>query len=98
MFDYYILDCNFYAAKDRVLIFLSDGVPTDDESSILSILKERNAKLNHTVIVMTYGLGNESESTIIICVMILLITDHAQAQFEASNAQLHMFAVEIIGA
>lgn len=31
----------------------------------MKTLKERNAKLNHSVIVMTYGLGNESESNMI---------------------------------
>lgn len=42
-------------------MFMSDGVPADSEQSIINILKERNSRLNHSVVVMTYGLGNEGE-------------------------------------
>lgn len=48
-------------AKERVLLFMSDGEPIDSVTSIITILKDRNANLNHSVIVMTYGMGNNGK-------------------------------------
>ncbi|XP_039253634.2 VWFA and cache domain-containing protein 1-like isoform X1 [Styela clava] len=50
---------------ERVILFLSDGKPTDKPTELASgryiftDLKERNKNLNNSVILMTYGLGDD---------------------------------------
>ena len=45
---------------DRVIVFLSDGMQdfaVADDNGILQLISERNARLNNSVIIVTYGLG-----------------------------------------
>ena len=53
---------------DKIILFLSDGRPTEKdeglgaEVEILRVISEENAKLNNSVIILTYGVGqNEGE-------------------------------------
>ena len=39
-----------------VILFLTDGVPSDDKRSIMQTIKDRNAELNNKVIIMSYGM------------------------------------------
>ena len=42
--------------RKKVILFLTDGKPNDDKSSIMKIIKDENAQLNNKVIIMTYGM------------------------------------------
>ena len=42
---------------DKVILFMSDGRPTDNEDEILRVISSENAKLNNSVIIQTYGIG-----------------------------------------
>ena len=50
-------------SADKVILFLSDGQPTDRgnlteaEEEILRVISEENVKLNNSVIIQTYGIG-----------------------------------------
>lgn len=50
--------------RDKVILFLSDGQPSDSRVDIIRTLKERNGRLNNSVIVMSYGLGNADFSVL----------------------------------
>lgn len=39
-----------------MIIFLTDGKPNDGPGSIMQIIKNKNAELNNTVIIMTFGM------------------------------------------
>ena len=39
-----------------VILSLTDGVPSDDKTSIMQTIKDRNAELNNKVIIMSYGI------------------------------------------
>lgn len=43
-------------ARKKVILFLTDGQPSDDKSLIMNIIKDKNAELNNSVIIMTYGM------------------------------------------
>ena len=55
----------FVISSDKVILFLSDGQPTDRgalseaEEEILRVLSEENVKLNNSVIIQTYGIGRD---------------------------------------
>ena len=57
----YIFVCSFHL--DKIILFLSDGPPTEKdegfgaEVEILRVIREENAKLNNSVIIQTYGVG-----------------------------------------
>ena len=42
---------------EKVILFLTDGKPTDTEAQIMSSLYTNNAKLNNEVVLLTFGLG-----------------------------------------
>ena len=42
---------------DKVILFLSDGRPTDVEAEILQTISEQNAKLGNQVVINTFGIG-----------------------------------------
>jgi len=42
--------------RQKVILFLTDGEPNDDKSHIMRIIKDKNAELNNSVIIMTYGM------------------------------------------
>ena len=44
------------SARKKVIIFLTDGKPTDGAGSIMQIIKNKNAELNNTAIIMTFGM------------------------------------------
>uniref|UniRef100_H2Z2Q4 VWFA domain-containing protein n=1 Tax=Ciona savignyi TaxID=51511 RepID=H2Z2Q4_CIOSA len=46
------------ADLDRVILFMSDGAPSDSASVIMSTQIRGNERLNNSVIIMTYGLGS----------------------------------------
>ena len=42
---------------DKLILFVSDGRPTDSKDEILRVISNENAKLNNSVIIQTYGIG-----------------------------------------
>ncbi|ELU16026.1 hypothetical protein CAPTEDRAFT_193019 [Capitella teleta] len=52
-FDYF----NDSDSIDKVILFLTDGLPTDGEENILNGIADRNAKLKNSVVILTYGLA-----------------------------------------
>lgn len=51
---------------EKVILFLTDGSPTDSYNSIMNTLKDRNSQQNNQVILLTFGLG-DSESFFQLC-------------------------------
>ena len=50
-----ILHCT--SISDKVILFLSDGRPTDNEVEILDTISEQNARIWNQVIIKTFGVG-----------------------------------------
>ena len=46
--------------SDKVILFMSDGKPTDTEDEILNKISEQNAKLNNEVKIQTFGIGKSA--------------------------------------
>jgi uncharacterized protein YegL len=46
-------------SSDKVILFLTDGNPTDDQEEILLLIRRENAKYGNKVVIHTYGLGGE---------------------------------------
>ena len=44
------------SSRKKVIIFLTDGRPNDNEKTILQTIKAKNAELNNEVVIMTYGM------------------------------------------
>ena len=44
------------ASRKKVIIFLTDGEPTDAPREIMETIKTKNAELNNAVVIMTYGM------------------------------------------
>ena len=44
------------SSRKKVIIFLTDGRPNDNEKTILQTIKTKNAQLNNEVVIMTYGM------------------------------------------
>ncbi|KAJ7382932.1 hypothetical protein OS493_031707 [Desmophyllum pertusum] len=44
------------STRNMVIIFLTDGTPSDDKTNIMQTIKDRNAELHNKVIIMTYGI------------------------------------------
>lgn len=42
-------------ARKKVILFLTAGPPTDTKSSIMQVIKTKNAELHNEVIIMTYS-------------------------------------------
>ena len=42
--------------RKKVIIFLLDGRPNDNEKTILQTTKTKNAELNNELVIMTYGM------------------------------------------
>ena len=51
----YDLKINFFL--DKVILFVSDGRPTDSEDDIHRVISQQNAKLKNEVIIQTFGVG-----------------------------------------
>ncbi len=43
-------------SRRKVILFLTDGQPTDKNSTIMQTIKTKNAELNNSVVIMTYGI------------------------------------------
>lgn len=43
--------------RKRVMLFLSDGEPSDDHSSFFRTIVNRNSNLNMSIVIMTYAIG-----------------------------------------
>ena len=50
-----IMYCSYIS--DKLILFLSDGRPTDDEAEILNTISTENAKLGNQVVIHTFGVG-----------------------------------------
>ncbi len=43
---------------EKVILFLTDGVPSDSITTIMNRLSSKNALMKNAVIMLTYGLGS----------------------------------------
>jgi len=46
------------SARDRVILFLSDGAPTDAPGSVFKLIQQSNRQMRNSVVLMCYALGN----------------------------------------
>ncbi|KAL9960894.1 hypothetical protein ACROYT_G034402 [Oculina patagonica] len=44
------------STRIMVIMFLTDGAPSDDKTSIMQTIKDKNAELHNKVVIMTYGM------------------------------------------
>lgn len=44
------------STRQMVIMFLTDGSPSDDKGNIMQTIKDRNAELHNKVVIMTYGM------------------------------------------
>ena len=47
------------ASRTKVIIFLTDGKPTDEPTEIMQTIQTENAELNNKVVIMTYGMEQD---------------------------------------
>ena len=59
--EYYTL--NIFS--DKVILFVSDGNPTDEKDEILRVISEQNARLGNTVHIQTFGVGKGKGSSMV---------------------------------
>ncbi len=46
-------------SRRKVIVFLTDGKPKESAKDIMQTIKRKNAELNNTVVIMTYGMMSE---------------------------------------
>ena len=46
-------------SRTKVMIFLTDGEPTDEPTEIMQTIQTKNAELNNKVVIMTYGMEQD---------------------------------------
>ena len=46
-------------SRTKVIIFLTDGKPTDEPTEIMQTIQTENAELNNKVVIMTYGMEQD---------------------------------------
>ena len=51
-----------YFFADKVILFLTDGLPQDNLAHILATIRQENAKLDNQVVILTYGIGEGRQS------------------------------------
>ena len=51
--------------KKRVILFLTDGDPSDSKKSLFETIRNRNLELNNSVIILTYGFDNKYQEILI---------------------------------
>ena len=51
--------------KRRVILFLTDGNPTDSKTDLFRIIRDRNLELNNSVIILTYGFDRAYQEILI---------------------------------
>ena len=44
------------STRQMVIMFLTDGSPSDDKGNIMQTIKDGNAELHNKVVIMTYGM------------------------------------------
>ena len=44
------------STRKRVILFLTDGQPQDDEKTILQTINIKNGELQNSVVILTYGM------------------------------------------
>ena len=44
------------SSRQKVILFLTDGLPNDSKSTIIQTIQTKNAELNNEVVIMTYGM------------------------------------------
>ena len=49
--------------KKRVILFLTDGAPSDGKTAIFQTIRDRNLELNNSVVILTFGLGGVDQET-----------------------------------
>ena len=49
-----------YVATEKVILFLTDGEPTDKREVIMSELRKLNGEQNNRYTIITYGLGTST--------------------------------------
>ena len=50
--------------KRKVILFLTDGAPSDDKKAIFQTIRDRNLELNNSVVILTFGFGGVDQETI----------------------------------
>ncbi|ELU01004.1 hypothetical protein CAPTEDRAFT_222126 [Capitella teleta] len=62
-FDFFMDDDS---STDKVILFLTDGKPSDPENSILNAISAKNSLIGNKVVILTYGLGADVPGQILI--------------------------------
>ena len=52
-------------SRQRVILFLTDGDPSDSKEDLFRIIRDRNLELNNSVIIMTYGFDRAYQEILI---------------------------------
>ena len=52
-------------SRKRVILFLTDGNPTDSTTDLFKIIRDRNLELNNSVIILTYGFDSAYQEILI---------------------------------
>ena len=52
-------------SKKRVILFLTDGDPSDSKTDLFKIIRDRNLGLNNSVIILTYGFDRKYQEILI---------------------------------
>lgn len=45
--------------RRKIIVFLTDGKPKDSAKDIMQTIRRKNAELNNSVVIMTYGMMSE---------------------------------------
>ena len=56
---------NSAKSRKRVILFLTDGDPSDSKEDLFKIIRDRNLELNNSVIIMTYGFDRAYQEILI---------------------------------
>ena len=48
--------------KKRLILFLTDGTPTDPNIPIFETIRNRNFELNNSVVILTFGFGSADQA------------------------------------
>ena len=48
--------------KKRLILFLTDGTPTDSKIPIFETIRNRNFELNNSVVILTFGFGSADQA------------------------------------
>ena len=48
----------------KVILFLTDGAPSDEKRAIFQTIRDRNLELNNSVVILTFGFDGVDQETI----------------------------------